>query len=168
MIVLKIFTFIRYLDNTAIDYLPYAGLLALTKLHLLDTPNLWDIPDGIVGIPTLQKVRVASERRFLCCAFEFKRAHVGTFVKVGHFYTQSFEELCAQPTTVIVRNRTMPRNFSSTTESSRGTVSPDPTTKDPFLGFGKRRKRRDAMFEGFLAATAKVSNVTTKKAPTVT
>ena len=97
-----------------------------------NTPNLWDIPNGIVAIPTLKFVRVSNDQRFLCCAFEMKRA----ILRLDDHSSKSKESLC--PTTVPA---------STTVSTNQTTVlpeitSPASTTEDILGGFGKRRKRR--------------------------
>ena len=52
----------------------------LKFLELKNTPNIWELPNGLVSIPTLKTVRVGEAQRFLCCAFIAKRAQVGTFL----------------------------------------------------------------------------------------
>lgn len=153
-----------YLDGTAIDFLPSDGLSALTTLELKDTKNLWAIPNGILAIATLKTVHVSANQRFLCCAFEMKRALVGTFVNHGGSTTQPSKNLCPQvtPTTSIFTTTATSKRSVTTKKTSTGITQKVSTTEDPINGFGKKRKRR-FVFGGFISGTKTPSNLTTIK-----
>ena len=128
------------------------GLNKLIYLEIKDAPNLWEISDDLVSIPTLQTVHISSNQRFLCCAFEMKRARTGIYTD-GKSPTVSIEQsLCPTAKTSPV----------SVTTAAMVRESDKATTEDPLNGFlGKRRKKRQIPgFEGFLPPTKKTSNQT--------
>ena len=128
------------------------GLDKLIHLEIKDAPNLWEISDDLVSIPTLQTVHVSSNQRFLCCAFEMKRARTGIYTD-GKSPTVSIgQSLC--PTA-----KTSPLKVIAATVVRKNDKA---TTEDPLNGFlGQRRKKRQIPgFEGFLPPTRKTSNQT--------
>eukprot|EP00794_Sanderia_malayensis_P017301 gene17301-19033_t len=64
------------LDNTIISHLPSEGLETLQTLSFKGVNSLWSISKGVINLPKLERVFVPEQRRFLCCAFEYKRSHV--------------------------------------------------------------------------------------------
>lgn len=146
-----------YLSEASIHHLPYKGLKKLNTLWIENTPNLWDIPDGLIAIATLEKVHVSSEQRFLCCAFEMKRGRFGTFVSDEIDVTPSVN-LC-KPTSITPQQKTAPSSASVMVTKDKST---EKKTEDPFGGFiGKRRKKRGVSgIEGFLPPTESTSNFT--------
>eukprot|EP00111_Clytia_hemisphaerica_P011303 TCONS_00033095-protein len=151
---------IRFLDisDSKISYLPHLGLEKLVDLKIAITPNLWEISNNIVAIPSLRKVRVASNQRWLCCAFSMKR----TAMKVP-VSSKPLNESLLCPTGI-------PRTTSIRLSSTRASTD-DPfggfgdsgrleTTKDPFEdflgGFGKKRKRRGFGLGSFVPGNGSV------------
>ena len=128
------------------------GLDKLTYLEIKDAPNLWEISNDLVSIPTLQTVHVSSNQRFLCCAFEMKRARTGIYTDRESPTVSSEQSLCptAETSPVRVITATIVRE------------SDEATTEVPLNGFlGKRRKKRQIPgFGGFLPPTRKTSNQT--------
>ena len=121
-------SFKRDLSGTQINHIPHDGLNNLSILKLEGTPNLWEISNEIVAIPTLQKVKVAKNQRWLCCAFQMKRS-----VMSAPLFTSNLNasQLCpsVQPTTAQD-----PKGGTKSTIVS--------TTQNPFNGFGRKRKRK--------------------------
>ena len=120
------------------DHIPHDGLNNLLNLKLEGTPNLWEISNDIVAIPTLRKVKVAKNQRWLCCAFQMKRS-----VMRSPSFTSKLNasQLCSSistttttTTTIYLKEYTM-----SPSDSTDKIVS---TTQNPFDGFGRKRKRK--------------------------
>lgn len=157
IVVLKLFIFFRYLSETSIHHLPYRGLEKLKHLEIENTPNLWDIPDGLIAIATLKTVHVSSEQRFLCCAFEMKRARIGVYQSDENDAKPSANP-CG-PTSTTPQQKTTPSATSAMVTNDKST---EKTTENPFGGFiGKRRKKRGVSgIEGFLPPTESTSNFT--------
>ena len=133
--------FFRDLSGTKINHIPHDGLENLSDLKLEGTPNLWEISDGIVGIPALRKVKVAKNQRWLCCAFEMKRSMMHAPLSM---IKSNGTQLCSspKPSRGTLRNTRSPiKTFSSTTEETR-TDGVMITTVNPFGGFGRKRKRK--------------------------
>ena len=109
-----------------------------------DTPNLFEVPDNIVAIATLKKVQVSDGQRYLCCAFEMKRAHLKTVRKKP---LSGITKLC--PT---LQPRTVPVTRAVRSESTQGRVvlgragyiAKDVVSRPPSVTTG-----RDMLFNGF-------------------
>lgn len=130
----------------------HAGLERLTELTLQNTPNLWQISDGIVGIPTLKKVHVAIQQRWLCCAFKMKRS----IIRVSQQHNSNKEKIVnpcvtqhqtSSPT--VTGKLIQPTSQPSSTQNVSTTKDYVSTTEDASGGFIGRRRRALLQFNGF-------------------
>lgn len=100
--------------------LPSKGLENLITLKVGNTPNLFEISDYIAAIGTLKTVKVSDGQRYLCCAFEMKRAQLKTIYKKKQVADR--EKLCPIQNAIVTtpvsplkrkRERRFPRDVAS-------------------------------------------------------
>ena len=108
--------------------------------------NLWEIKDDIASLPKLKTVNVPKTRRFLCCAFEYKRRDV--LYHPTHQVTNVTRKCRATVSpapTISVRTTRNPwgqrkatiRSIRSPWGQSKSTVS---TTKSSWGSWGRRKR----------------------------
>ena len=138
-----------------------------------NTPALWEISDGIVGLSRLKEVLVAADQTHLCCAFEMRRAVVSLRAVSSDKVENDVK--CPSPTPT---QQKITKRRSVTKDATRGAVvTVDPvingffvpgTTKLPDGFFGRKRRRREnqglaGFDDGFVIHTTIKSNLTITK-----
>ena len=134
--------------------LPSAGLTSLEELSFTGVNSIWTVPDGVLNLPKLKKVSVPVQRRFLCCAFLYKRQKS---VNIENGVASNGTRNCTaplKPTTQPVKPTTAkPTTAKPTTVGSTASSGNKPTTDNPW----GRRKRALLWFKD----SWEVSNWTT-------
>ena len=123
----------RLLDKTKISRVPSHGLSSLVTLSLKGVNSILSVSDDVINLPKLAFVYLSEKRRYLCCAFKYRRSetiHEEEGAKVN--FTKDCQSTTIQPTT-------------ATTESTQKQAT---TTEDPWGGGGWGRRRRNLLWFG--------------------
>ena len=127
--------FCRDLGSTAVTFLPSLGLEHLVQLNLKEVTTITAFSDNFVSLPRLRIVYLAQERRYLCCAFKYKRKQ-GLYTARSE--NVSFTRDCATESftaTVQVSSPYQTLTTPYTTNRSQQT-----TTDNPWGKWGGRKR----------------------------
>ena len=126
--------FDRDLGNTAVTFLPSLGLEHLVQLNLKGVTTIVAFSDDFVSLPQLRKVYLAQERRYLCCAFKYKRKES---LHTARSQNVSFTRDCSTESITTTAQVSSPYQTVTTPYTTNRSQQ---TTTDGWGGWGRRKR----------------------------
>jgi len=146
------------LGNTAVTFLPSLGLEHLVQLNLKGVTTIVAFSDDFVSLPQLRKVYLAQERRYLCCAFKYKRKES---LHTARSQNVSFTRDCSTESITTTAQVSSPYQTVTTPYTTNRSQQ---TTTDGWGGWG-RRKRALLSFGDWLPSPNRTSTDPTQSSP---